>query len=330
MNIPIYEHTATLKTEKNPIKGEVAKSMDRIFKKLPVPAFIGSNSWVIGPEKTKNGKVLFANDPHIGYAQPSVWYEAHVHTPTYEMYGYHLAGVPFPLLGHNKQIAYGMTMFENDDMDLYAEKLNPNNANQYWAIDHWQDFETRTEQILVKDAKTVEFKLRSSRHGTIINNIFDEVPGSKYGLDKIKQPLALWWTFLDPSNDMMQAFYELPNATTVEKASAAAALFVISSVSNSVTRYIPTNAAYGPSDSRLSCSVSAMIATSPELLSACESVSADAIINHSSKGKRRRSSEPPTTPSASMPVSKNASPLISGTISNDARAITTSSVPLIK
>ena len=60
MDIPIYQHTATIKTEKNPvIRAEVVKAMDRIFNQLPISPFIGSNFCVIGPEKTKNGKVCF-------------------------------------------------------------------------------------------------------------------------------------------------------------------------------------------------------------------------------------------------------------------------------
>ena len=70
---------------------------------------------------TKNGQVILANDPHIGFSQPSVWYEAHISTPNYEMYGYHLGGVPFPLLSHNKHRANGMTMFQNDDLDFIGK-----------------------------------------------------------------------------------------------------------------------------------------------------------------------------------------------------------------
>jgi len=103
------------------IESTLVAAVHNALDPLPIPQFIGSNSWVIAPQKTATGKVLFANDPHIGFSQPSVWYEAHVHTPTYEMYGYHLAGTPFPLLGHNRNIAYGMTMFENDDIDFYWE-----------------------------------------------------------------------------------------------------------------------------------------------------------------------------------------------------------------
>ena len=95
--------------------------VNKALSRLPLPQFIGSNSWVIGPQKTKAGKVIFANDPHIGFAQPSVWYEAHLMTPTYEKYGYHLAGVPMALLGHDRNLAYGFTMFENDDVDFFYE-----------------------------------------------------------------------------------------------------------------------------------------------------------------------------------------------------------------
>ncbi|MFY9216080.1 MAG: penicillin acylase family protein, partial [Flavobacteriaceae bacterium] len=97
-----------------PVFTAVEDQIAALLEKVPAPQFIGSNAWVIGAEKTKNGAVIFANDPHIGFAQPSVWFEAHIETPQYENYGYHLAGIPFPLLAHNRKMAYGLTMFEND------------------------------------------------------------------------------------------------------------------------------------------------------------------------------------------------------------------------
>ena len=53
----------------------IASVIERVLDQLPVPTFVGSNSWVVGPEKTANGKVIFENDPHIGFAQPAVWYQ---------------------------------------------------------------------------------------------------------------------------------------------------------------------------------------------------------------------------------------------------------------
>ena len=99
-----YNENLTInKTEIQPIKANLSKAVSGIMNTLPVATFIGSNSWVIGAEKTKNGKVIFANDPHIGFSQPSVWYQNHIKTPEFEIYGFNIALMPFPLLGHNKK-----------------------------------------------------------------------------------------------------------------------------------------------------------------------------------------------------------------------------------
>ena len=171
-NLPIDTNTATeiiknYDRDKDSVSSQLSGIAYNALEKLPVPLFEGSNSWVLAPEKTKNGKVIFANDPHIGFAQPSVWYEAHLVTPTYEKYGYHLAGVPFPLLGHDRKIAYGLTMFQNDDLDFYYETNNPENPNQYKTESGWQDYKTVTKTIRVKDEADIEFTYKVSRHGPV-------------------------------------------------------------------------------------------------------------------------------------------------------------------
>jgi len=142
LDLIIDKKSTTIKTE--PTKNiessalSFSKVLQEIRDKSPVPPFIGSNSWVLAPKKTKNNKVIFANDPHIGYSQPAVWYQAHISTPTTENYGFYLGLVPFPLLGHNYQIAYGLTMFENDDIDLYVEKNHPDNPLEYLVGDSYK------------------------------------------------------------------------------------------------------------------------------------------------------------------------------------------------
>ena len=95
------------------------------LEKLPIPLWLGSNAWVISPNRTKNGKVLFANDAHMQYSQPAVWYEAHLEYPGFSLYGRHAGAIPFALIGHNRSSAWGLTMFQNDDVDFYREKSNP-------------------------------------------------------------------------------------------------------------------------------------------------------------------------------------------------------------
>ncbi|HCO85633.1 MAG TPA: hypothetical protein DIT95_19165, partial [Arenibacter sp.] len=68
----------------------------------------------------------------------------------YEKYGYHLAGVPFPLLGHDRNLAYGLTMFENDDIDFYYEEENPNDPSSYKTASGWENYELVSKTIKVK------------------------------------------------------------------------------------------------------------------------------------------------------------------------------------
>lgn len=177
-----------------------------------IAPFVGSNSWVLSGDKTESGSAMLVNDPHMGFAQPSVWYEAHLKSPDFELYGHHLAMVPFALLGHNRDVAWGLTMFENDSMDLYQELRNPDNINQYWANDRWVDFEIRKEKITVKGAEPLTFDVRTSRHGPIINESFDAISNTQ------NQPIALWWQFLQPGNKLLNAFWQLPKAKTISQA----------------------------------------------------------------------------------------------------------------
>ncbi len=195
----------------------------RIHQILPMGLFHGSNSWILSPQKSTSGKAIFVNDPHIAFSQPAVWYEADIHSDHTHIYGHFLGLIPFPMLGFNENLAWGLTMFENDDMDLYAEKINPENEDQYWAIDHWENFITRTETIHVKDHKDVNFVVKTSRHGPVVNSMFTTLKAKKDPMQGFQTPIALWWKFLDSNNQQVEAFFELPYADTLEKAAAAAA-----------------------------------------------------------------------------------------------------------
>ncbi len=179
-----------------------------------VPAFEGSNAWAISGRRTVSGKPLLAGDPHIAYSAPAVWYEAHLQSPGFELYGHFQALNPVALLGHNRDFGWSLTMFQNDDVDLVAEKLNPANANQVWHQDQWVDLTSRTETIKVKGQEAVQLKLRQSVHGPIINDAFKDNFG--------KTPIAMWWAFLETENPVLQAFYDLNRADTRDKAREAA------------------------------------------------------------------------------------------------------------
>jgi penicillin G amidase len=210
LNIEIGPNTTFIKNSKSTIANfsEMVASVNEVMENSPVPPFIGSNSWVVSPKKSATGKVLFANDPHIGYSQPAVWYEAHIVTPNYEMYGYHLAGVPFPLLGHNRNYAYGLTMFENDDIDFYKEENHPTDSTKYKTPTGFETYKTTSKIIKVKDAEDEIMTVRSSRHGPIMNDALDAITQS--------EPIAMSWIYTQFDVEVLGALYTISRANDMK------------------------------------------------------------------------------------------------------------------
>jgi len=209
LNIGVNPKKTLIKTYLPTDAVALSKTVAAMQKMSPVPPFIGSNSWVVSPKKTKKGKAIFANDPHIGFSQPAVWYQAYIKTPATEIYGFYLALTPYPLLGHNHRIAYGLTMFENDDIDLYVEKLNPDNPDEYLYGNTYKKIKKRKAFIPVKDQDTVFFTVRETIHGPIINDVVPQV--------KTDQPVAMYWVYTQRPNKMLEASYIMSRATNLEE-----------------------------------------------------------------------------------------------------------------
>tara|TARA_R110001583_G_scaffold188014_1_gene349645 strand:+ start:596 stop:2986 length:2391 start_codon:yes stop_codon:yes gene_type:complete len=207
LNIEADSNTTLLKNSRQDLENfsAMVSSANEIMNTSPIPPFIGSNSWVVSANKTATGNVLFANDPHIKYSQPGTWYEAHIVTPNYEMYGYHIAGVAFPVLGHNRNYAWGLTMFENDDLDFYQEENNPQDTNEYKTPSGFENYKLTTKTIKVKDAEAVEIEVRKSRHGPIMNDVIDGISQTN--------PIAMSWIYTQLDGDVLDALFTISRAT---------------------------------------------------------------------------------------------------------------------
>ena len=186
----------------------ISKVAHAVFEKTPVSPFIGSNSWVLGSEKTANKKVIFANDPHIGFSQPAVWYEAHISTPQHEIYGLYIAGAPFPLLGHNHHYAYGLTMFENDDIDFYEEENHPTDSTLYRFKEEWKKYEYQHKTIAVKGKLSEKLVVKSTHHGTIVSGIANDISADK--------PISMFWIYTQQPNLMLDVSFEMSRANSID------------------------------------------------------------------------------------------------------------------
>lgn len=165
------------------------------------PGVLGSNNWVVHGSRTRSGKPLLANDPHLGLGLPSVWYEMHLKAGDFEVLGQTLPGAPGVVLGHNRHIAWGFTNGMVDDLDFYHERLN---GNEYLSSSGWKPLTTITERLAVKGADPQEFTIRFTEHGPLVNDILDIARNDTLGL-------AVQWTGFKPS-DELAAFHGLNRA----------------------------------------------------------------------------------------------------------------------
>ncbi|MCG6573112.1 penicillin acylase family protein [Pseudomonas sp. AF32] len=193
----------------------LARLSEQALAENGLPQFEGSNAWAVSGSRTHGGKPLLAGDPHIRFSTPSVWYEAHLSAPGFELYGHYQALMPFATLGMNKDFGWSITMFQNDDLDLIAEKVNPDNPEQVWYRGQWVDMTRSEQQIAVKGLAPVTLVLRQSPHGPIVNDALGAHAG--------KTPVAMWWGFLESRNPILEAFYQLNRADTLAKARGASA-----------------------------------------------------------------------------------------------------------
>lgn len=127
---------------------------------------VGSNNWVVNPDRTTTGRPILADDPHRGHATPSLRYIAHLHGPGIDVIGAGEPALPGISIGHNETIAFGLTIFPIDQEDLYVYAKR--NAG-YVYQGREQSFTTVTETLGVKgEAKSRTLNLKFTQHGPVV------------------------------------------------------------------------------------------------------------------------------------------------------------------
>ncbi|MER7637701.1 penicillin acylase family protein [Streptomyces sp. NPDC126522] len=178
---------------------------------------IGSNSWVVAGKNTITGKPLLANDPHLEASLPSVWYQMGLHCRAisskcqYDVSGYTFAGMPGVVIGHNQNIAWGMTNSGVDTTDLYLEKLS---GDGYLYDGRTKPFTSRTETIKVAGGASKKIVVRETNNGPLLSDRDDELVkvGKKATVDTAAPDrgdgygIALRWTAEDPGTTMDAVF----------------------------------------------------------------------------------------------------------------------------
>ena len=175
----------------------------------PIDDLIGggaSNNWVVSGARTRSGKPLLANDPHLRLSAPSTWYLAHLAlegpgAATINVVGATLAGVPLVVLGRSDTLAWGFTNTGPDVQDVFIEKINLDDPKLYLAPDGWRPFVTEPMAIAVKGAGVRTVERRRTRHGPVL-------PGAYRNIEGLLGPghvAALQWTALTDDDTTIAA-----------------------------------------------------------------------------------------------------------------------------
>ncbi|WOB10486.1 penicillin acylase family protein [Piscinibacter gummiphilus] len=182
---------------------------------------VGSNNWVVHGSHTESGKPLLANDPHLKLTAPALWYFARLEAPGFKVAGATMPGLPMVVLGQNQHVAWGFTNTGPDVQDLYIERVNPDDANEYQTPEGWAKFSSVTETIKVRGGNEVTLTARSTRHGPVIS----DVGGVTEGIVSSSRPayvLAMRWTALDKDSGTLDAALAFNSARSVPEFIAAA------------------------------------------------------------------------------------------------------------
>ena len=214
---PLPDMKALLGLESGPLEQASLKGAgDDMAMFDSVTAERASNNWVVSGSRTDTGKPIVANDPHLALMAPSIWYLAHLEvtdefdTPK-NLIGASLPGAPFVFLGRNDKIAWGFTNTGTDAQDIFVERVNPENSEEYLTPSGWQPFESVSETIKVKDSEDVIFTRRATRHGPVL-------PGSYKNLENYlpdNTVAALQWVALATDDTTANAGPALFTAATV-------------------------------------------------------------------------------------------------------------------
>lgn len=161
---------------------------------LPRPKAQGSNAWAVAGTRTRSGRPLLANDPHLLALQPGAWIELHLRAPGYEARGVALTFSPGILLGTTAHHAWGVTNVTGDVQDLYVERLNEDRT----AAEHggtWEPLTIRLEEIHVRgSAHPVVVEVRETRHGPILQAVVAGVQELEHIELPPTETYALRWT----------------------------------------------------------------------------------------------------------------------------------------
>ncbi len=167
----------------------------------------GSNNWVVAGSKTRSGRPILCNDPHLGLNLPSLWYEMQITTPGFSTYGVSFPGAPSIVIGYNENIAWGVTNAARDVMDYYEIRFRDESHNEYRYNGEWANAGKQVDTFRIKGGVAIIDTVATTEFGPVI---YDEHFTGRSRTDGSRH-LAVKWKAQEGSNEL-KTFYLLNQA----------------------------------------------------------------------------------------------------------------------
>ncbi len=173
-----------------------------------------SNVWAAATNRSAAGGTLLANDPHLSFSAPTLWYLARLELQKGGIIGATIPGIPLVMAGRSDFLGWGITSAYVDDLDIYIEKVNPENSAQYLTDTGYKPFRTRNSIIRIAEKPPITVELRWTDNGPVL-------PGSQYDLASITPPghvTSVAWTVLSAQDKSLQSMMNIMQAQSISQA----------------------------------------------------------------------------------------------------------------
>ncbi len=167
----------------------------------------GSNNWAVPARLMANHRPLLANDLHLGYTLPALWFPIQLTSPQMNVYGASLPGAPGVIVGFTESMGWAVTNGSDDVLDWYSLRFRDAKHQEYFFENTWRPVVIRDETIRVAGAPSETVRTRETHVGPIV---FDE--GDEKAIIEIPSGLAVQWMGHTPSNEL-RSFLMLNRAT---------------------------------------------------------------------------------------------------------------------
>ena len=184
---------------------------DKAFRKFigMTGTHLGSNNWVVNSQMSASGKPIIANDPHLAYRAPGIWYAAVIKSPSWNAAGVTLPGVPGIVIGKNENISWTLTSIMTDETDFYFETLD-SSRTKYLLDGKWKDLIILEDTIETRDGIREPIQIKYTHRGPIISGIHPY--NFIFNKDEISYPpISMRWIGNEFS-DEMDAFLKINKA----------------------------------------------------------------------------------------------------------------------